>query len=342
MDEIRIEVTERTADAIQRVDQNHVLTSRVNEKLDAVLAMLESQSSEPGMRNYQISTPVQAPPGMEGQGLPGIMETHTPAQAQRSPHFEHVDERPIPAIPVPRCWRGAQHNGTPLPPPMTSFVENGGNGYRQREWRGTEDRTSTANLRQQTGSLWGPGAPIMTNQNFKICQKPNQRLFVFDGMMINFKLWRNRVKDHLCNRSTRRYESLLDNIEKTRDEITKASLLNSTVDGVNAWEVAEELEGFVFDFVDQHLYERRGQFTNGEPGNGFEAWRQLVLEYSGGSAIANVGGFRRIQEFPRCEDLKKLGQHLADWEETIGKNGQNLMRCPDELRTMTLGVIPKS
>ena len=182
----------------------------------------------------------------------------------------------------------------------------------------------------------------MTNQNFKICQKPNQRLFVFDGMMINFKLWRNRVKDHLCNRSTRRYESLLDNIEKTRDEITKASLLNSTVDGVNAWEVAEELEGFVFDFVDQHLYERRGQFTNGEPGNGFEAWRQLVLEYSGGSAIANVGGFRRIQEFPRCEDLKKLGQHLADWEETIGKNGQNLMRCPDELRTMTLGVIPKS
>ena len=82
----------------------------------------------------------------------------------------------------------------------------------------------------------------MTNQNFKICQKPNQRLFVFDGMMVNFKLWRNRVKDHLCNRSTRRYESLLDNIEKTREEITKASLLNTTVDGVNAWEVAEELE----------------------------------------------------------------------------------------------------
>ena len=51
LDELRLEVTERTADAIQRVDQNHVLTSRVNEKLDAVLAMLESQSSEPGIRN---------------------------------------------------------------------------------------------------------------------------------------------------------------------------------------------------------------------------------------------------------------------------------------------------
>ena len=40
--------------------------------------------------------------------------------------------------------------------------------------------------------------------------------------------------------------------------------------------------------------------------------------------------------------MKKLGQHLADWEEMIGKYGQNLMRCPEGLRTMSLGVIPKS
>ena len=100
------------------------------------------------------------------------------------------------------------------------------------------------------------------------------------------------MKDHLCNVSTRRYESLLDNIEKTRDGIKKMSLLKSSVAGVNEWEVAEELEGFVVDLVDQHLYERRGQFTNGERGNGFEAWRHLVLEYSGGPAIANVGGFK--------------------------------------------------
>ena len=46
--------------------------------------------------------------------------------------------------------------------------------------------------------------------------------------------------------------------------------------------------------------------------------------------------------FPKCEDMKKLGQHLADWEEMIGKYGQNLMGCPGGLRTMTLGVIPKS
>ena len=147
-------------------------------------------------------------------------------------------------------------------------------------------------------SMWGQGAPIMTHQNFRICQKPNPRLFTFDGKMVNYKLWRNRIKDHLCNRSTRRYESLLDNIEKSKTEIVKESLHKSTVDGVNAWEVAEELEGFIFDFVNQDLYERRGQFTNFEAGNGFEAWRQINLEFVGGGAIANVGGFRRIQEFP--------------------------------------------
>ena len=136
--------------------------------------------------------------------------------------------------------------------------------------------------------MWGQGAPIMTHQNFRICQKPNPRLFTFDGQMVNYKLWRNRIKDHLCNRSTRRYESLLDNIEKSKVEIVKESLHKSTVDGVNAWEVAEELEGFIFDFVNQDLYERRGQFTNYEAGNGFEAWRQINLEFVGGGAIANV------------------------------------------------------
>ena len=48
--------------------------------------------------------------------------------------------------------------------------------------------------------MWGHGGPIMTSQNFKICQKPNPKLFVFDGMMVSFKLWKNRVKDHLFNR----------------------------------------------------------------------------------------------------------------------------------------------
>ena len=85
----------------------------------------------------------------------------------------------------------------------------------------------------------------MTSQNFKVSLKPKNRLFTFDGLIVNYKIWASRMRDHLCNRSTRRYESLLQNIEKSQDEILKSNLLQSTVDGVNSWEVAEELEGFI-------------------------------------------------------------------------------------------------
>ena len=89
--------------------------------------------------------------------------------------------------------------------------------------------------------------------------------------MVDYRLWRNRICDDLCTPSSRRYESLLANIEKTEDHITKAYLTNTKGDGVNAWEVAEELEGFVFDFVRSELYDWRNQLTNFEPGNSFEA-----------------------------------------------------------------------
>ena len=324
MEDLRTEVVERTAEAMQRIDQHHVLTTRLDQKLDKVLEMLTKDGGGPS--RFDISSPVPEPPGI---GQPGVMETHTVAQAQRSPHFEPMIER----------------EARPASPPMMSFVQaESQQGYRQREWQpaGASTTVPNAQAREQRQSMWGPGAPVMTTQNFRVCQKPNQRLFVFDGMMINYKLWASRMRDHLCNRSTRRYESLLHNIEMSQGEILKDSLLQSTVDGVNSWEVAEELEGFIFDFVNSDLYDRRQQFTNGEAGNGFEAWRQLFQEFAGGSAIANVGGFRRIQEFPRCEDIRKLGQHLADWEQLINQYGKNLQSCPVELRMMTLGIIPRA
>ena len=335
------DVNERVTAIQAKNDEHTAFISTVTEKLDSIMVILMRVSNGNGTESFEISTP-------QSQPAQGPLETHRPAQINRSAHFgnsvaEPGNSRPV-DMPMPR-FNGIGDSPAPYPssPPMVSFVDNGtvdpwaaASQYRQRapEPTPTEDRDA--------GSMWGKGRPIMTWQNFKICQKPNQRLFQFDGMMINYKLWRNRMNDHLCNRSSRRYESLLVNIEKTEDSISKVKLMNTTVDGVNAWEVAEELEGFVFDFVCPDLYDRRNQLTNFEAGNGFEAWRQLHLEFAGGGPIANVGGFKRIQEYPRCEDLKKLEKHLADWEELISKYGSNLLKCPEELRTMTLGVVPRS
>ena len=136
-------------------------------------------------------------------------------------------------------------------PPMMSFAETGRGFYQQRGGgpTGVPMSQPANNAGHQQKSLWGNRAPIVTTQNFRVRQKPNSRLAVFDGNMLNYKIWRSRVKDHLCNRSTRRYESLLESIENSSNPITKTSLLISTVDGVNAREVAEELEGLIFDYV---------------------------------------------------------------------------------------------
>ena len=74
MEKLQIEVTERTAEAMQRIDQHHVLISRVDEKLDTVVEMLKRN----GTQNFEISTPVPSPPDIM---QPSIMETHTPVQA---------------------------------------------------------------------------------------------------------------------------------------------------------------------------------------------------------------------------------------------------------------------
>lgn len=86
---------------------------------------------------------------------------------------------------------------------------------------------------------------MMTSQNFGVCQKVSPRLFAFDKNRVNCKLWTHRMQDSLCYRSTRRYESLLNITENSNGEILKLYLRTSTVDGVNAWEVAEELAGCI-------------------------------------------------------------------------------------------------
>ena len=54
----------------------------------------------------------------------------------------------------------------------------------------------------------------------------------------------------------------------------------------------------------------------------------------------SVGGIQRLLGFHKCGKLDKLTQHLADWQETLTKYGRNFMKCPEELRTMILGIIP--
>ena len=236
VDDLRADVEQVRSESAQRADEHHVLITRINEKLDSMMQILkdrvEASTEAVPIPTFEISTPNVLPPG--------IMDTHTVEQARRSIHFApqvetNATELPIVSIPLPRM----ASERVAASPPMTSFADSGAGYYQQRHVQ-PDPRYMAPELYAAQGSqpmgapppqshhgqapqqsLWGRGAPIMTSQNFKVCQKPNPRLFVFDGSMVNYELWRNRIRYHLCNRSTRRYESPLDNTEKTKDEILK-------------------------------------------------------------------------------------------------------------------------
>ena len=110
-------------EARQRDDEHRETIAKVDEKLDALMAMVQKSVESREHQIFQISTPV--PP-------PGIMDTHTLEQARRSPHSAvQPKERPISSIPMPRMTGTREVVDSP---PMMSFVDNGGGVYPQRAW----------------------------------------------------------------------------------------------------------------------------------------------------------------------------------------------------------------
>ena len=65
-------------------------------------------------------------------------------------------------------------------------------------------------------SAWSGGKTSM----FEISYKKNERLFVFTQDPKDFKLWRDRVVDHLC-RSTQRWRNLLEFVQQGTSPITR-------------------------------------------------------------------------------------------------------------------------
>ena len=71
-------------------------------------------------------------------------------------------------------------------------------------------------------------------------------------------------------------------------------------------------------------------------------WRLLHIEFQGGTDAVEYGGVQRLQESPRCTDLKRLGGHIDDWLDVLSTYGSELEHCPRMLRSMILAIIPKA
>ena len=229
---------------------------------------------------------------------------------------------PSPGMPQPsRC---VDENGSPIP---QSPFHGGGDPY-QGQQRATQAPGRSA---------YADGKPCV----FMPSRKENKLLFTFTQDSKDYKLWRSRIVDHMC-RSTHRWRDILDFVQVGKTPISEAWLRKDNVDGISAWDLSVMFESFVIDLLPRSMYTRRAQIANGEFGNGFELWRRLFMEYQGGSDAVDFGGMRRLQEFPKCENMTKLSEHIDDWLDVLANYGTELANCPKLLRNMLLGILPKS
>ena len=80
--------------------------------------------------------------------------------------------------------------------------------------------------------------------------------------------------DH-CAVSTTRWKRILKNCEASGGPIKMQYLKALAIEqGYTAWDLSEDLEGFVVKYVNESLYNRRYADTGGEKGNGFEMYRK--------------------------------------------------------------------
>ena len=132
----------------------------------------------------------------------------------------------------------------------------------------------------------------------------------------------------------------MEKIQVADQPISKGWLLNVSEGGNSGWALSEMLESFLIEWISDSMYRRRTQLSGGEKGNGFEMWRLLYAEFQGGSSAVQLGGIRRLQEWPRCNKLENLSAHLDDWVDCLQSHCTELIHAPGVLRTMLLGVIP--
>ena len=95
-----------------------------------------------------------------------------------------------------------------------------------------------------------PGATV---KDFDISYKPNPQLKVFHETVAEYSLWSERAADHIA-RHNHRWRDILGYIKLWGEKrITKAELLATHCDGINAWVLSTKLEAWLADWMGTNL-----------------------------------------------------------------------------------------
>ena len=188
-------------------------------------------------------------------------------------------------------------------------------------------------------SMFGRGKAMHKEISYKISYKGTEHLSRCSGSIVEFKNWSETMISHLCG-ATRRYANIMEVVMKGTEAFNKLDLMDTLIDGFNAWEISLELGGFTLKYLTKAITDDKHELCGSKEDNGFELWRNLQIRYGGQGTVVEVGGFTTFTEFPRCMDEKNLLRHVSKWEELLGEYASELKRSPESLRTMLIRTLP--
>ena len=132
----------------------------------------------------------------------------------------------------------------------------------------------------------GDSMPLVPYEfhHWKISPKVDKDLQKFDGKSDTYRVWWNRIRDHLCS-GYLPWGRLLEIVEKTRDSLSFKKLSEiSDVDGahLDLPAISRQLWCFLGARLGDSIYTRRVQLAGGEDQHGLELWRNITMGFTRG------------------------------------------------------------
>ena len=178
-------------------------------------------------------------------------------------------------------------------------------------------------------------------KHWTVDTKPPKELRTFDGLLQWYDKWRLRIRYHFIA-TNMFYANIFDMIEGSHNPIPFQYLATASIPllpHVNWVWLSNQIYGFVGKCMNDTMLGRMLTLAGGEEFDGFELWRALHVEFRGGSVemTCNERGF--FLDFPTCDKIEDLQNHIVQWKQLQVEHGVGL---PDEhLRHMFRKIIPE-
>ena len=176
-------------------------------------------------------------------------------------------------------------------------------------------------------------------------QRMNPALKRFTGEPGSFQDWAGHFIDHMAKVEIT-WRSTLNWLATTDEDLSYRRLEQEGIGPYreNAASLAMKLEQTIVDWLPERLYKRRVQLCGGptEQNNGFKMWNRLYKQNKGTGDIIEYAGTETIREYPRCDRIADVADHLDGWQELLDNYGGELIgNAPKMLRSMLLNIIPR-